>query len=60
MSLFRISEPNCSRCFWGTVSYGCLGEPQAPGQIHVKELKTIIILRKHVVYIEMSSISAYN
>ena len=44
----------------GTVSYGCLGEPQAPGQIHVKELKTIIILRKHVVYIEMSSISAYN
>lgn len=25
--------------FGGTVSYGCLGEPQAPGQIHVKTLK---------------------
>ncbi|RRJ08988.1 3-dehydroquinate dehydratase, partial [Pseudomonas aeruginosa] len=21
------------------ISYGCLGEPQAPGQIHVEELK---------------------
>ncbi|MCE5089155.1 type I 3-dehydroquinate dehydratase [Staphylococcus devriesei] len=25
--------------FGGTISYGCLGEPQAPGQIHVKALK---------------------
>ena len=24
---------------WGSISYGCLGEPQAPGQIHVKALK---------------------
>ncbi|MHC0529235.1 type I 3-dehydroquinate dehydratase [Staphylococcus capitis] len=25
--------------FGGSISYGCLGEPQAPGQIHVKALK---------------------
>ena len=25
--------------FGGTVSYGCLNEPHAPGQIHVEELK---------------------
>ena len=25
--------------FGGSITYGCLGEPQAPGQIHVKALK---------------------
>ena len=28
-----------ARGVWGSISYGCLGEPQAPGQIHVKALK---------------------
>ena len=60
MSHLGLVSRTAQGVFGGTVSYGCLGEPQAPGQIHVKELKTIIILRKHVVYIEMSSISAYN
>jgi len=28
--------------FGGTLSYGCIEEPQAPGQIHVSKLKSMV------------------
>lgn len=39
MSHLGLVSRTAQGVFGGTVSYGCLGEPQAPGQIHVKELK---------------------
>lgn len=39
MSHLGVVSRTAQGVFGGTVSYGCLGEPQAPGQIHVKELK---------------------
>ena len=39
MSKVGLVSRTAQGVFGGTVSYGCLGEPQAPGQIHVKTLK---------------------
>lgn len=39
MSSVGLVSRTAQGVFGGTVSYGCLGEPQAPGQIHVKTLK---------------------
>ncbi|MBX5320237.1 type I 3-dehydroquinate dehydratase [Staphylococcus caprae] len=39
MSKLGVISRTAQGVFGGAVSYGCLGEPQAPGQIHVKELK---------------------
>ena len=39
MSSVGLVSRTTQGVFGGTVSYGCLGEPQAPGQIHVKTLK---------------------
>ena len=40
MSDIGLVSRTAQGVFGGTVSYGCLNEPQAPGQIHVEELKT--------------------
>ncbi|RIM97585.1 type I 3-dehydroquinate dehydratase [Staphylococcus warneri] len=39
MSDIGIVSRTAQGVFGGTVSYGCLNEPQAPGQIHIEELK---------------------
>ncbi|MFI6125877.1 type I 3-dehydroquinate dehydratase [Staphylococcus pasteuri] len=39
MSKIGVISRTAQGVFGGVVSYGCLGEPQAPGQIHVEELK---------------------
>ena len=39
MSKIGVISRTAQSVFGGVVSYGCLGEPQAPGQIHVEELK---------------------
>lgn len=39
MSHLGLVSRVAQRGVWGSISYGCLGEPQAPGQIHVKALK---------------------
>lgn len=39
MSSTGLVSRTAQGVFGGTVSYGCLGEPQAPGQIHINRLK---------------------
>ncbi|MFC0136572.1 type I 3-dehydroquinate dehydratase [Staphylococcus petrasii] len=39
MSQLGVVSRVAQGAFGGSVSYGCLGEPQAPGQLHVKTLK---------------------
>ncbi|MBI5971862.1 type I 3-dehydroquinate dehydratase [Staphylococcus caledonicus] len=39
MSDLGLVSRTAQGVFGGSISYGCLGEPQAPGQIHVKALK---------------------
>lgn len=39
MSHLGLVSRTAQGVFGGRISYGCLGEPQAPGQIHVKSLK---------------------
>ncbi|AGC91161.1 type I 3-dehydroquinate dehydratase [Staphylococcus warneri] len=39
MSDIGLVSRTAQGVFGGTVSYGCLNEPHAPGQIHVEELK---------------------
>ncbi|PTK52891.1 3-dehydroquinate dehydratase, partial [Staphylococcus nepalensis] len=44
MSHLGLVSRTAQGVFGGSISYGCLGEPQAPGQIHVTKLKEILTL----------------
>lgn len=44
MSELGLVSRTAQGVFGGTISYGCLGTPQAPGQIHVKKLKELLSL----------------
>ena len=48
MSHLGLVSRTAQGVFGGTVSYGCLGEPQAPGQIHVKELKKQLLFYENM------------
>ncbi|MHD0398317.1 type I 3-dehydroquinate dehydratase [Staphylococcus simulans] len=44
MSHLGLVSRTAQGVFGGSISYGCLGEPQAPGQIHVNKLKELLTL----------------
>lgn len=44
MSHLGLVSRTAQGVFGGSISYGCLGEPQAPGQIHVTKLKELLTL----------------
>lgn len=44
MSHLGLVSRTAQGVFGGAISYGCLGEPQAPGQIHVRKLKELLNL----------------
>lgn len=44
MSELGLVSRTAQGVFGGTISYGCLGTPQAPGQIHVNKLKKLLSL----------------
>ncbi|MGW9856793.1 3-dehydroquinate dehydratase I [Staphylococcus hominis] len=48
MSHIGLVTRTAQGVFGGTMSYGCLGEPQAPGQIHVKELKKQLLFYENM------------
>ncbi|WP_412519667.1 type I 3-dehydroquinate dehydratase [Staphylococcus simulans] len=44
MSHLGLVSRTAQGVFGGSISYGCLGAPQAPGQIHVNKLKELLTL----------------
>ncbi|UDI78796.1 type I 3-dehydroquinate dehydratase [Staphylococcus taiwanensis] len=48
MSQMGLVSRTAQGVFGGSVSYGCLGEPQAPGQIHVKTLKEQLLFYENM------------
>lgn len=44
MSHLGLVSRTAQGVFGGSISYGCLGKPQAPGQIHVTKLKELLTI----------------